>query len=317
MLIDSTPIQFQTLDAWRDFVAQTFVPLEIQVQGTAPFSHKAANDRIGSLLITELYTSSTTVTRTSALVARADHALYKASLQLTGCSEIIQNNKRAVLTPGQWAMYDTTQPYTVNVSDDSHFLVLQITPDLLSVWQPYLQVALARSFGMGDGCGKLVMQMLLAALAQRDHLSPIAADGAANAILNLIGAQLSENLAKAPELEPVAVRQVELLKIQHYINRHLHRFDLNVNTLCQVFKCSRRYLYNLFAVQDLAPADYIQRQRLERSCQLLADPSYTRPISEIAYQHGFKDAAAFSHAFRRRYGVAPTAWRQQQLQRIN
>ncbi|WP_298053004.1 helix-turn-helix domain-containing protein [uncultured Paenalcaligenes sp.] len=57
----------------------------------------------------------------------------------------------------------------------------------------------------------------------------------------------------------------------------------------------------------------MQRQRLESSCQLLADPKYRRPIAELAYQHGFKDATAFSHAFRRRYGVSPTVWRQNYL----
>lgn len=313
MLLDSNPIQFQTLDAWREFVAQTFVPLEIQLRGSAPFAHRAANDHIGSLLVTELCTNSTTVNRTSALVARSDHAVYKASLQLSGSSEIIQNNKRALLLPGQWAMYDTNQPYTVNVGDNSHFLVLQITPDLLSIWQPYLQAAMARCFDTNDGCGRLILQMLTATLAQRDHLSTTAADGAASAILHLIGAQLSEGLNKGQDLDPDAVRQVELLKIQHHIGQNLHRSDLNVDALCQVFKCSRRYLYNLFALQHLSPADYIQRQRLESSCQLLADPKYRRPIAELAYQHGFKDATAFSHAFRRRYGVSPTVWRQNHL----
>lgn len=314
MLVTSTPTHFQTLEDWRDFVAQTFLPLEIQVQGSAPFYHKAANDQIGSLSVTELYTSSTTVTRTSALVARADQALFKVSLQLAGSSEVTQNNKRAVITAGQWAMYDTAQPYTVHVGDNAHFLVLQITYDQFAVWQPYLQAAIARSFDMTDGCGRLVLQMLTGALAQRDHLSATTADGAASAILHLMGAQLSEGLDNAG-VEPVNLHQVELLKVQQYINQNLHRSDLTVEVLCQLLNCSRRYLYNLFALQGLAPADYIQRQRLESSCKRLADPNYHRPISELAYQHGFKDSATFSHAFRRRYGVAPTVWRQQQLQR--
>lgn len=315
MLIASTPIQFETLGAWRDFVAQTFLPLEIQVQGSAPFVHKAANDQIGSLLVTELYTNSTTVTRTSALVARSDQALFKASLQLSGTSEIIQNNRRAVISAGQWAIYDTSQPYTVNVGDNSHFLVLQITSELLAVWQPYLQAAIARSFDMADGCGRLIFDMLTGALAQRDHLSATAAEGAASAILHLIGAQLSDGLEKNGAVEPINMHQVELLKIQQYIKKNLYRSDLTVDSLCQYLNCSRRYLYNLFALQNLAPADYIQRQRLESSCLRLADPTYHRPIAELAYQHGFKDSATFSHAFRRRYGVAPTVWRQQQLQR--
>lgn len=313
MLLDATLVQHPTLAAWRDFVAQTFLPLEINVRGNAPFAYMAASEQIGDLSITELRINSTIVTRTSALVARSEAAFYKVTLQLSGMSEIIQDNRRAVLTSGQWAIYDTMQPYTVNVGDNSHFLVLQISPEMLSVWQPYLQNSIARSFDTANGSGHLIFQMLTAILSQRGNLSKFAASGASNAILQLLGAQISEALAPSSRLDTATVHQTQLLQIQHYIQQHLHSFDLTVDYLCEVFKCSRRYLYNLFASQELSPADYIQRKRLESSCQHLMEPCFQRPISELAYQHGFKDAATFSHAFRRRYGLSPTAWRQKKL----
>lgn len=310
MLLDATLTQYQTLSAWRDFVAQTFLPLEIKIQGNAPFIHTAINNQIGDLAVTELRINSTTVTRTSALVARSEKAIYKASLQLSGVSEINQNNRHTLLKAGQWAIYDTMQPYTVNVGDNSHFLVLQINHDLLSIGQ----AAFARCFDTANGCGHLIFQLLSATMSQRENLSKQAAEGASNAILQLISAQISESLGSNAPTDATSLHQAQLLKIQYYIQQQLHNPDLTVESLAQVFKCSRRYLYNLFASQHLAPADYIQRQRLESSCQRLADPNYHRPISELAYQHGFKDAATFSHAFRRRYGLSPTAWRQQQLQ---
>lgn len=313
MLLDATLIQFQTIGAWRDFIDQTFLPLEIKIRGTAPFTYTAANEKIGNLAVTELYTNSTTVTRTSALVSRSEKGVYKASLQLSGTSEIIQNNKRAILKAGQWAIYDTTQPYCVNVGDNSHFLVLQIDHNFLSTESAHLQAALARSFDTINGCGSLVFQLLTTALAQHNSLTQSAAEGASKAIFQLIDAQISEALGSNRHTDPLSLHQAQLLKIQSYIQQRLYSSDLTVESLCQVFKCSRRYLYNLFASQDLTPADYIQRQRLESSCLRLADPSYNRPIAELAYQHGFKDAATFSHTFRRRYGVSPSSWRQKQL----
>lgn len=312
MLLHTSPVQFHSLDDWRTFIDQTFVPLEVQVRGRGGLVPQAGHCAVGPLSITELHISATTVVRTPALAKRSEQAIYKASLQLQGTSEIIQNNRRVTLTPGHWAMYDTTQPYTVHVGDDAQFLVLMIEPDLLSMWQPYLSVALARSFDTQSGCGHLVRQMLKSIIRQPQTFSDTTADSVAHALIQLMGAQLSEPfLADTPK--PQTVREIQLVKIQHYIQQNLHRSDLNVDKLCQVFRCSRRYLYNLFALQDLAPADYIQRQRLISSCERLADPSYQRPIAELAYQHGFKDATAFSHAFRRRYGVSPTVWRQQQL----
>lgn len=313
MTLDTTLTQFQTIGSWRDFVEQTFLPLEIKIGDTAPFSYSAANTKIGDLVVSDLYTNATTVTRTSALVARSEKAIYKASLQLSGTSEIIQKNRRITLKPGQWALYDANQPYRVRVGDGSHFLVLQIEHDLLSIEQPYIEWALARGFDNTKGCGSLLLQLLTTALTQRSTLSGIAAEVVSNAILQLIAAQIIESLEVNAQADPSSLHQAELLKIQHYIQQHLHSFDLNVKKLCVVFNCSRRYLYNLFSSQGLTPADYIQRQRLESSCKHLSNPSYQRPISELAYQHGFKDAATFSHAFRRRYGASPTAWQQKQL----
>lgn len=313
MTLDTTLTQFQTLGAWRDFIEQTFLPLEIKIGDTAPFSYSAANNKIGSLVISDLYTNATTVTRTSALVARSEKAIYKISLQLSGTSEITQKNRRTTLQPGQWALYDANQPYRVQVDDGSHFLVLQIEHDLLSIEQPYLQAALAHGFDSTQGCGSLLLQLLTTALAQRSVLSGAASEVVSNAILQLIGAQIIEALDASAQTDPASLHQAELLKVQHYIQQHLHSSDLSVKKICVVFNCSRRYLYNLFASQNLTPADYIQRQRLDSSCKYLSKSSYRRPISELAYQHGFKDAATFSHAFRRRYGVSPTAWRQKQL----
>lgn len=44
----------------------------------------------------------------------------------------------------------------------------------------------------------------------------------------------------------------------------------------------------------------------------LAETAQTaRQIGEIAFRHGFSDAARFSHVFRNRYGVSPSEYRRQ------
>ncbi|MCY1251766.1 Transcriptional activator FeaR [compost metagenome] len=75
---------------------------------------------------------------------------------------------------------------------------------------------------------------------------------------------------------------------------------------------SRRYLYNLFAQAAITPADFILSARLERCRDMLCDAAQSaRPIGDIAYRFGFSDAARFSHAFRKRFGVSPSEYRRQ------
>lgn len=310
MLLQASPLHFQDAGLWSEFLSQTFVPLAVKTQGSQPFSNLAINEQLGSLMVTEMRCTAFQVDRTTSLANRTESALYKASLQLSGTSEIRQRNRQVVLQAGQWAFYDTTCPYTVSVGADAHFLVLQLEMGHMQTWLPYLQAALVRRFETQEGSGQLMRQMLLGALNQRQHISDVAAGGVATAIMHLIGAQLSECAEVSPDHEHESVQQVQLLKLKHYIAENLTDPELKVEQLCERFRYSRRYLYKLFALQNLSPADYIQRQRLDACKQLLANPHYQRPVSELAYQYGFRDATAFSHAFRRRYGLSPTAWRQ-------
>jgi AraC-like DNA-binding protein len=55
------------------------------------------------------------------------------------------------------------------------------------------------------------------------------------------------------------------------------------------------------------PHRYLQRLRLDTSVTLLADPRLT--LTDIALDIGFGDQSAFTHAFTRRFGLAPGQWR--------
>ncbi|WP_153102255.1 AraC family transcriptional regulator [Paraburkholderia hayleyella] len=57
------------------------------------------------------------------------------------------------------------------------------------------------------------------------------------------------------------------------------------------------------------PHRYLQRLRLDTALMLLNEPGQPRPLSEIALSVGFSDQSAFTHAFSRRFGLAPGQWR--------
>ncbi|WP_225032873.1 AraC family transcriptional regulator [Paraburkholderia sp. XV] len=55
------------------------------------------------------------------------------------------------------------------------------------------------------------------------------------------------------------------------------------------------------------PHRYLQRLRLDTSVTLLADPR--RSLTDVALEVGFGDQSAYTHAFTRRFGMAPGQWR--------
>lgn len=54
-------------------------------------------------------------------------------------------------------------------------------------------------------------------------------------------------------------------------------------------------------------SQYRTRQRLEKACELLADPA--RRISDVAFESGFESIPYFNRAFRQQFGCSPTEFR--------
>lgn len=91
------------------------------------------------------------------------------------------------------------------------------------------------------------------------------------------------------------------------IEQHLAQ-HLRVADLARLAHLDRGYFCRLFhEAVGLAPSQYIQRRRVERSRQLLLGGGQT--LEEIALATGFYDAYHFSRIFKRLTGVPPGVYR--------
>ncbi|MGV2864355.1 helix-turn-helix domain-containing protein [Achromobacter sp. ESBL13] len=311
-LLRSTPRHFLDCASWQESISSTFVPLEVSAVSSARFCNSVAVDSLGWMHVSELRSSAQRVRRSKLLAGQSEQAGYKVTLQLSGRSEIRQSSRNALLTPGEWSIYDTTRPYEVDVDEGAHFLVMQVPGKHAQTWQPHMQNAVARSFSARQGCGRMAMDLLRVALNEHAHLSESAARDAANAVLQMMGLDISERTGGQVDQDQVGVKQAQLRRVQQYIMENLHDPNLSPVSTAAVFRMSRRYLYNLFALASTTPAEFILGARLERSRDVLRDASQAaRQIGDIAYRFGFSDAARFSHAFRKRFGASPSEYRRE------
>nr|WP_315528478.1 helix-turn-helix domain-containing protein [uncultured Achromobacter sp.] len=311
-LLHSAPRHFLDCASWQESISSTFVPLEVSAVFPTRFRNSVAVGCLGWMQVSELHSSAQRVRRSKLLAARSEEAGYKVTLQLAGRSEIRQSNRTALLMPGEWSIYDTTRPYEVDVDDGAHFLVMQVPGKQTEAWQPYMQNAVARNFSGQHGCGRMAMDLLRVALGEHAHLSESAARDAANAVLQMMGLDISERAGGQAEQDQAGLKQAQLRRVQQHILENLHDPALSPASAAAAFRMSRRYLYNLFALAATTPADFILSARLERSRDALCDATQSvRQIGDIAYRFGFSDAARFSHAFRKRYGASPSEYRRQ------
>lgn len=311
-LLRSTPSHFLDCASWQESISSTFVPLEVSAVSSARFRNSVAVDSLGWMHVSELRSSAQRVRRSKLLAGQSEQAGYKVTLQLSGRSEIRQSSRSALLTPGEWSIYDTTRPYEVDVDEGAHFLVMQVPGKHAETWQPHMHNAVARSFSARQGCGRMAMDLLRVALNEHAHLSEIAARDAANAVLQMMGLDISERTGGQLEQDQIGVKQAQLRRVQQHIMENLHDPNLSPVSTAAVFRMSRRYLYNLFALASTTPAEFILGTRLQRSRDVLRDATQSaRQIGDIAYRFGFSDAARFSHAFRKRFGASPSEYRRQ------
>jgi AraC-like DNA-binding protein len=120
--------------------------------------------------------------------------------------------------------------------------------------------------------------------------------------------QLCEALVHDASSSSVAdARRLDFYRIDAWMRKALAK-PLEVADLAAHCGLGVRRFHELF-VEGFGetPFRYLQRLRLDTAVSLLHDPRWT--LSQIALETGFADQSAFTHAFGRRFGMAPGEWR--------
>ncbi|HVZ54577.1 MAG TPA: helix-turn-helix domain-containing protein, partial [Pseudolabrys sp.] len=98
--------------------------------------------------------------------------------------------------------------------------------------------------------------------------------------------------------------------IRQYVLAHLSDPDLSIDRIARAMGCSKRYLHQVFAAENVTIERHIWRLRIERCCEALTEQGKPeKSISAIAFEWGFNSSAHFSRLFKAQVGVAPTAFR--------
>jgi AraC-like DNA-binding protein len=100
---------------------------------------------------------------------------------------------------------------------------------------------------------------------------------------------------------------LDFARIDRWLRAHLSE-PLRIADLATHCGFGLRRFHQLFIEAfGETPHRYLQRLRLDTSITLLADPH--RSLTDVALDVGFGDQSAYTHAFTRRFGLAPGQWR--------
>ena len=304
----------QRLEYWTDLICDSYVNLGCTRATEDEFDGSIRTREIASLNLSVVAANSQTVLRTHGHIAKESDDFFLVSVQSRGVGVVKQDRRAAMLSPGDFALYDSTRPYELYFPSDFEQIVLKLPGMLLRHVLRETERLTATAVCGREGAGHLLINMIKTLWEDSSALQPASALAIANGVVNVLVAGLQ---TIAPVIGPPlsSLASYHLARIKAMIDMDLGDPQLSVNSIAAKLAISTTHIHRLFQTESVRPGQYIWLRRLEACSRDLLDPGLAaKSIGEIGYQRGFSDAAHFSRAFREHFGCSPRDWRQRRDQ---
>lgn len=295
---------------WLDLMCSAFVAVDQESPPTCEFYGELSSLRLGSLTIGTVTTSSTRVRRTQERIRREPDSYYLIQIQREGTGVVCQDDRTAVLQPGDFALHDSTRPFELAFDSENHRVItLKLPCSALDIHVSNIQELTATTISGTSPAGRLLGSTIAMLARDLSRLPTSAALSLSEAIISLVAAGL-RSLPTANLKRPSSLQAYHVGRVHAYVNQHLRDPDLSVGSIARAMEMSADHLSRIFKQEPMPLSRLIWQSRLTACTNDLSDPRMRhRTISEIAFAWGFNDAAHFSRAFKERHGVSPRKWR--------
>ncbi|MFP5022567.1 AraC-like ligand-binding domain-containing protein [Pseudonocardia phyllosphaerae] len=298
-----TPVTVRSVSEWADACSAAFVPLA--VEATAPrFAAKLDQTELAAgVSVTRVASDGSVVSRGSGTITREPREDLLLSLHRVGRGRVEQHGRAADLRAGQAAAYDASVPYSLRFPGRMAELVLQVPRRVLGRNGHAFDDLTARVLPDSPSLTALTHLMTTLGADGDRPRDPAENDLLADAAVTLLrGALLPVG---RPATSRIDTRALDAA-MRAYVDHHLADPDLTVDKLAAEHHVSVRLVHKIFADTGESPAAYVRRKRLGHARALLRDGA---TVTAVARQAGFSDPDTFTRAFKREYGLPPSALR--------
>jgi AraC family transcriptional activator of tynA and feaB len=270
------------------------------------FAGRVRTRRVFGFAAVDLICNTTRLERTELDIRRDSMEYYYVTVQNTGESSIIHNDRVENITAGDVVLLDSTRPVTFisPAQDSAQWLGLQLPRrNLVSHlgFEPQGGVCVRRQ----TQAARLLCQLALDPVSDEEPALALAENFMRLAVYDLLGALF------APPA-PLGSRHNDKLfaRVCGIIKNRFTDPEISPREVAAETGISLRYLQKLFTVRGSTCSQHISSLRLDHAAHLIERRALMKtgePLSEIAYACGFRDYTHFARGFRRRFGSAPGA----------
>ncbi len=225
-------------------------------------------------------------------------------VQSLGSSQIQQAERKTTLGKGDMCLLDERERFTMKTEEPGEILFLRLPRAPTISLHPHLEKLFARTLHSEETGTRLLSDTLLRLSEVADVLSVQQRAAMASAVVQMLG--IAEPLAGLPDNSGWRIRRAV-----DFIENNLSVPGLRAEDVAKDQSISRRRLDQLMQeAYGVSIAARLWGRRIEQASLDLRDPRKAEiSIAQIAFSNGFEDAAHFTRAFRRRFGLTPGQWR--------
>lgn len=305
------------LDYFRQAISDVFVPLTLSIDDVETFRGHVRSANLGTIQLSDIrVTNDLAVRRTPKLIRRGAPNYLKVAVPLQGNCVVIQDGREAILAPRDYAVYDTTRPYTLAFRGAYRVLVAMFPGELMRLSQRQLSGLTARRLSGRNGLGTSVSAFLVALCDQLENVSHCGTVYLADALLDMFAASFVSELFDVTAGDVGTDKSALSVRVRAFIEYRLGETDLDVSTVAAAHHVSVRYLQKLFEVQGETVTGWIRDRRVEHCRRDLGDARFAQlSVGSIAARWGLVNASHFSRVFKARTGLTPSEYRAQMRDR--
>ena len=295
---------------WRQVTEATFGGLDIRLDRAPDERDQIVIGEAGPLQVLDVRSGPGEARRGARHLRRHDPDRYMLYVQVEGSSVGEQFDRCTTYRPGDLGLVDLSAP--LRCAYPERRAVMVSYPKALS---PLRQDEAARLAGGlikgGRGTPALVSGLVRELPQHLDDDDGAAGARIGTAVLDLLHVGLAAELDREQAVDPATRSRALLHRCRGYIEEHLGDRGLTPAAVAAEHHVSVRYLHRLFEPTGEGVATLVRRRRLDRCQRDLLDPRLVeRPVAAIGARWGFADAAHFTRAFKRVYGLPPAEFRE-------
>jgi AraC-like DNA-binding protein len=297
---------------WCRLVAEHLGPVDVVFGDEQSIYGEMRIGRLGTLPLVSFYSTAFTARRRTTPTARTE--AYAVTLQLSGTLRVEQEGRLAVLAAGDYCVYDTVLPYTVEARGESESLILLVPYGALDVPVSRVREQSVLPLRTASAASAVAGSFLLAAgYALHEH-GGLGDRRISDSFMSLFCAAIADDKPDPWEGGTCSPGEVIVDRVKAYVIAHLPDLDLTPATVAAAHHISVRYLHKVFEREPVTVMELIRNSRLEACARDLADARLgANPVGSIGSANGIPDASTFSRLFRSAYGVSPRDYRAARL----